>query len=82
MPARAHQPDGSQYPQVLGHRWLSKAEPHHDIAHRALLAGQVAENLAAARFGDGVEGISRCRCSWHWTKIYIPMQECVKCPPA
>src|SRR5271165_2128168 len=43
--------------QVLGDRGLLHAQTVHDVTDGAFLKGEIAQDVAAAGLGDGVEGI-------------------------
>ena len=49
----------AQHAQVLGNRRLVEADRDHDVADLAFAYRKKTQNLAPARFGDGIEGV-RC----------------------
>src|SRR3984957_188294 len=46
--------------QVFRHRWLPQAHGCHDLSDSVFLESEIVQDLAPARFCDGVESI-RCR---------------------
>ena len=63
---------------MLRDRRLPELERIGDIGHRSLVAGDELEDVATARFRDGVEGIRGRRGAGHAEALYIPIWECVK----
>ena len=57
IPPHVDEPDVTQDPQVLGHRRLGEPEGDDDVADRALLRREIAEDVPAARLRDGVEDV-------------------------
>ena len=57
LAASADESDGAQHPEMLGHGGLRQAQVDHDVANRTLLESEIAQDLAAARLGNGVEGV-------------------------
>jgi hypothetical protein len=55
--ADIHEADLEQYAEVLGDGRLRKVESGDDVVYGALLGYEEAENVAAAGFGHGVEGV-------------------------
>jgi hypothetical protein len=69
----------AEHPQVLGHLRLGQPELVHQVVDRTLTARQDIEDRAAARLGDGVEGVGGGCCSGHGWQRYIPISAYVKC---
>src|SRR3954470_3480914 len=63
---RAHLPQDAQ---VLRHLRLGEAEHVDEVADGPLAGHQDVEDLPPPGFGDGVEGVGRCRCSCHGSII-------------
>jgi hypothetical protein len=57
LAACANESDVAQDAKVLGDGRLRQALSDYDVADRAFLEREVAQDFAAAWFGDGVEGI-------------------------
>ena len=55
--ANVNQANVAQHPEVLGDRRLTETQVGNDFADFALLQGEVVQDVPAARFGDGVEGV-------------------------
>ena len=55
--AHANETNFAENAEMLGDGRLLEAEASYDVAYGALVEGEIGEDVAAARFGDGVEGI-------------------------
>src|SRR5262249_56696327 len=77
LPAERYQADIAEHLQMLRDRRLRHLELVDDVAHGAFVTGEKHENVAAPRFGDGVERIGRRRGAGHGL-LYIPLWEYVK----
>jgi hypothetical protein len=66
------QADVAQHAKVLGDGGLFEAQASDDRPHRTFLWGQEAENRAAARLGNGVEGVGGGGGSWHGSYNTFP----------
>jgi len=63
--ADVDQPDAAQDAKVLGNGWLVELEASDDVADRALAEREIREDLPAAGFGYGIEGVGGCGGSCH-----------------
>src|SRR5579859_1646569 len=70
LPPRFNQTDLAQHLQMLGDGGLLHFHGVDDLADRALLQSEVIEDVAAARFGDGVESVGGCSRSSHDANIF------------
>lgn len=61
---------------MLGDRRLLDAEASDDVANGAFLNRQEAEDFAAARFSDGVEGVRGGGGASHGRRIHTYMGIC------
>src|SRR5918996_55472 len=68
--AHEHETDRPQHAQVLGHLRLAEAETVDELTDGRLPGAQGIEELASARFGDGVERIGRRRGASHAEIIF------------
>jgi hypothetical protein len=68
--------DLAEYAKVLGNGRLLQAKARDDVAHGTLLRREIAEDVAAARFGDGVKGIGGGGGSRHGQRIHAYMGIC------
>src|SRR5258708_8551286 len=70
--AAADQADVAQHFQMLGYGGLLQAEGCNDLPDRTLLEGQIVQDVAAAGFGDGVEGVGSGRgsCDGEYICLY------------
>ena len=75
----AHQVDTAQDAEVLGDRWLVKADGRNDLADLALIVRQIEEDLPASRLGNGVKGIGGGCSPGHGREQYMLIWEYVKC---
>jgi hypothetical protein len=57
LPSHIHKADLKQNAEVLGDGRLRQIKGGDDIVDRALLGYEKRENVAAARFGHGIEGV-------------------------
>src|SRR5258708_24153807 len=53
-----------------GHGRLLDGESVNNLADGAFFKGQERQDVAAARFGDGVKGVGGGGGAWHGTNIY------------
>jgi len=62
--------------EMFGDRGLLDAESGDDVANGAFLESQEGKNVAAARFGDSVEGVGGCGGARHGRRIHSHMGIC------
>src|SRR5882762_3905686 len=55
---------------MLGNGRLFEGESVNNLADGAFFKGEEGQDIAAARFGDGVESVGGGRSSWHEANIY------------
>jgi hypothetical protein len=67
-----HEADRPQHAEVLGNPGLAEAEPIDELADGDLARADGVEEIAAARLGDGVEGVGR-RWGGEHGRNYIPI---------
>src|SRR5256885_13163180 len=70
LPPRFNETDLAQHLQMLGDGGLLHFHGVDDFADRAFLERQVVENIAAPRFGYGVECVGGGGCSRHAANIF------------
>src|SRR5262249_42840093 len=70
LPSNIHETDFLEHFEVLGNGRLFHFQGIDDFADGALLEGEVIEDVAATRFGDGVEGVGSCSSPWHGSNIF------------
>src|ERR1700722_11763256 len=68
--ADADEADVFEDAQVLRDRRLLDAEGVDDFVDRAFLKDEVVQDVAAARFGDSVEGVGGCGGARHGSNIF------------
>ncbi len=69
--------DVAKHAKMLRHRRLCQSQCDDDVSNRTLLRGEVVEDVASARFRNGVEHIRRRRRPSHECNR-IPIREYVK----
>jgi hypothetical protein len=57
LPSDIHKTDFEQHPKVLRNRRLGQTQRGDNVIYGALLGDEEGEDVAATRFGDGVEGV-------------------------
>src|SRR5258708_33035261 len=55
---------------MLGNGRLFERQSIHNLADGAFFRGEEGQDVAAARFGDGVKGVRGGGSAWHGTNIY------------
>jgi hypothetical protein len=69
--ADVHQADFEEHTEVLGDRGLREIKSGDDVVYGALLGYEEAENVAAARFGHGIEGVGGGGGARHGRIIFL-----------
>jgi hypothetical protein len=65
VPANVNEADFEQDAKMLGDGGLGKPEGGDDSADGALVGDEEGEDVAAAGFGDSIEGVGGCGGAWH-----------------
>lgn len=73
LASRAHKAHVAQYAKMLRNRRLRQAQRENNVADGAFLDGEIAENVPAARFRDGVKSVRGGGGAWHKILQYIPI---------
>jgi hypothetical protein len=68
--ADVHQANVFENAEVLGDRGLLEAQAIDDFVDGTFLKGEEVQDVAAAGFGDGVEGVGGCCGAWHGFNIF------------
>jgi hypothetical protein len=66
----------AQHAEMLGDGGLLQVKLENDVCDRPFLQGEEAEDVTAARFGDGVEGIGSGSGASHGKLLYADMGIC------
>jgi hypothetical protein len=74
--ANIHEADVLEDAQMFRDRGLLHAQAVYDISHGALLKGEKVQDVAAAGFGDGVEGVGGGGSARHGQRIHAHMGIC------
>src|ERR1700730_849970 len=69
--AHVHEADLEQHAKVLGDGRLRQVESGDDVVYGALLGYEEAQNVAAAGFGHGVEGVGSGGSARHGRNIFL-----------
>ena len=68
--ANVYQANVLENAEVLGDGWLLDAQAVDDLVDGSFLKDEVVQDVAAARFGDSVEGVGGCGGARHEFNIF------------